>query len=350
MLNLIGRLGKWLWVVLAVLIIVVWRIFVVLNKTTKVESAKVMQGDIIEAVSTSGSVNADKYSSLSFQTPGKVVYVGVTSGETIQKGQKIAQLDTIALNAAYEDALNNYRKYEATAQNILDQVKDHSADETFSQKDTRTTAEVNRDNAYNDLQTARNNLANATIFAPFSGVMDTVSPAAAGVNVGLGAANYTIVDPSSVYFDAEVEETDLPNISVGQKVNVKLDAYPDNVISGNVESIGIVAFTSSTGGNAYHVRISLPENVNEKFRVGMGGDADIIYSTRTNVLKVPSSAVTSDVNSYVWVVQDGRAKKVQVDIGGSSVDEIEIKSGLSVGQEIINNPPSTIAEGQKVSF
>jgi len=92
-----------------------------------------------------------------------------------------------------------------------------------------------------------------------------------------GAANLHNCNPDSVYFDAEVEETDLPHVAVGQKVNIKLDAYPDEDFQGLVSTIGVVALYTSTGGNAYHIRISLPKNDNLKFRVGMQGDVEYYF-------------------------------------------------------------------------
>lgn len=348
--NLKSKLGRWFWVVLAAIAVIVWRIIVSSGGAVKVESAKVSRGNLVEAISTSGTVKADEYSNLTFQSGGLVSWVGVKSGDKVVKGQAIAQLDTVSLNAAYQDAINTYRKYQATAENILDQVKNHSSDETFSQKDTRTTAEVNRDNAYNDMISARKALNNAIIYAPFDGVVDTVSPSSPGVNVILGSASYILVNPDSVYFDAEVEETDLPNIKTGQDVNIKLDAYPDESFRGTVTNIGVVAFTSSTGGNSYHVRISMPGNTDLKFKVGMGGDVDIVYNTISDTLKVPSSAVVLDTNNFVWLIDGGRAKKIQVEVGGASLDETEIKSGLTEGETIISQPPSNLKEGQKVGI
>lgn len=309
-----------------------------------------MGGDLVQSVSTSGTVKTDQYAALTFQSGGLVAWVGVKAGDVVKKGQGIAQLDAISLNAAYQQALNNYRNYQAIAENVLDQVKDHAMDETFAQKATRTTAEVNRDNAYNAVLAARDNLKNAIIYAPFSGIIDSVSPASPGINVLPGAANYTIVNPTTVYFDAEVEETDLPNVKVGQTVNIKLDAYPNNLYQGKVEVIGMVAFTSRTGGNAYHIRISLPDNVDQKFKVGMGGDTDIVLNTITKVFKVPSSAVVTDGSDYVWIVENGRAKKVKVEIGASNIDETEIKSGLTEGQTVISQPSALLKEGSRVQF
>jgi RND family efflux transporter MFP subunit len=197
---------------------------------------------------------------------------------------------------------------------------------------------------------AQDNLANAVITAPFSGIMDTVSPSSPGMQVLAGSANYTIVNPDTVYFDAEVEETDLPNIAIGQKVDITIDAYSDQNFQGEVATIGLVAFTSSTGGNAYHVRISLPKNENLRFRVGMQGDSDIVFNTIPTVLKISSSALASDGDkNYVWIIENGKSKKVIVEIGSESTDETEIKSGLTDGQEVIDNPPSNFKEGTKIT-
>lgn len=343
-------MSKRFWIILAIAAVVIWRIVATSNKSLKVEVSKVVGGDLVQSVSTSGTVKTDQYAALTFQSGGLVAWVGVKAGDVVKKGQGIAQLDAISLNAAYQQALNNYRNYQAIAENVLDQVKDHAMDETFAQKATRTTAEVNRDNAYNAVLAARDNLKNAIIYAPFSGIIDSVSPASPGINVLPGAANYTIVNPTTVYFDAEVEETDLPNVKVGQTVNIKLDAYPNNLYQGKVEVIGMVAFTSRTGGNAYHIRISLPDNVDQKFKVGMGGDTDIVLNTITKVFKVPSSAVVTDGSDYVWIVENGRAKKVKVEIGASNIDETEIKSGLTEGQTVISQPSALLKEGSRVQI
>lgn len=349
--NFKAKLGKWFWVIIVIATLTTWRVIAANNKSIKVESAKVTHGDVVETVSTSGTVKADRYVQLTFPSSGKIVSVGVTSGEKVGKGQFIAQIDTVALNAAYQNALNTYRGTQAAVDLEHDNDKNYGASETFSQKNTRTAAEVANDNAYNNVLAAQENLKNAAIFAPFSGVIDTVNPSAPGIQVMAGAANYTIVDPSSVYFDAEVEETDLPQVSVGQKVNIKLDAYSNETLQGEVSVIGLVAFTSSTGGNAYHIRITFPDNSAQKFRVGMQGDADIIFGTVPNITKVLSSSIfTEGEKSYVWVIQSGKIRKVEVIVGANSSEETQIKSGLSVDQIVVDNPASNLKEGEKVSI
>lgn len=353
-LNLINdfrqKLGWWFWIIVAVLAIVAWRVIASSNNSVKVETAKTSVGDLVQSVATSGTVKADQYSQLTFPSGGKIASIYVKVGDTVKKGAWIASLDTIPLNAAYQQALNNRRNTQANVDNVHDQLKNNDSAETFAQKATRTAAEVANDNAWDALQATADNLRNANLIAPFAGVIDTAIPGSPGIQVLPGAANYTIVNPASVYFDAEVEETDLPNIKVGQNVNLKLDAYPDATYSGLVNTIGMVAFTSSTGGNAYHVRISLPDNSDQNFKVGMGGDVEIVFNTIPQVLKVPSGAVTVDSTDYVWLVKNGVVKKVTVEIGATNADETEITSGLSEGDTVINNPPATLKDGQKVSI
>ena len=345
-----SKLGKWFWVILIIIGLIVWGIVASSNKSLKVETTQVGKGSLVLSISTSGEVKADEYSALTFPSGGKISKVSVKSGDRVKKGQFIASLDLVPFSVAYQQALNNYRSYQAAAENAVDSVKNHSADETYAQKATRTAAEVARDNAYDSVRAAQNSLSNAVLYAPFEGIIDTAIPSSPGINVMPGAANYTLVNPDTVYFDAEVTELDLPNLDVAQTVKIKLDAYPDQDFEGKVESIGMVAFVSSTGGNAYHVRVSLPANDEQKIKVGMGGDVEIIYDTIYEALKVPAFAVVSEPTSYVWIIERGRAKKVNVEIGASSIEETEIKSGLSEGQIVISQPPANLKEGQRVQF
>lgn len=347
-----NKLGKKFWIILAVIIFFVgYRMYSAQKNLPKYDAIEVTSGDLLETLSTTGRVKADEYATLGFQTGGRVKWVGVKKGDVVKKGQAIAQLDTIILNAAYQQALNNYRNYQAAAASALDSVKDHSGDETFAQKATRTAAEVARDNAYDAMLAAEQNLKFATIYSPFVGIVAEASPTFAGANVAIGGATYIVVNPKTTYFESEISETDLPKVKIGQKTKIQLDAYPDMEIEGSIQNIGILAYTSSTGGNAYSIRINLPENIDQKFKVGMEGDVKIILETITNVLKIPTTAIVNEEEiNYVWTFENGRVKKKQIEIGGNSDDETQVKSGLSTGTKVIVEPSNKFKDGQKVKI
>ncbi|MFI5241291.1 MAG: efflux RND transporter periplasmic adaptor subunit [Microgenomates group bacterium] len=350
--NTKNRLGKKFWIILAVIILlIVLRMRSAASKITTYDSSTVSKGELLETISTTGRVKADEYANLTFQSGGRLSFVSVKKGDTVYRGQALAGLDTVILNASYQQALNNYRNYQAAAQSTLDTLKDHSGDETYAQKATRTAAEVARDNAYDAVKAAEQNLRYSIIFSPFKGIIAEATPTFAGANVTPVTASYVVVNPETTYFDSEIEETDLPKVKVGQKVKIKLDAYPEEVIEGKIDNIGIVAFTSSTGGNAYSLRINLPKNKDFKYKVGMEGDVDIILETISDVLKVPTGAlVNEEEKNYVWVYNDGKVKRKEVTIGGNSNEETEIKSGVDQGETIISEPSNKFKDGQKVKI
>lgn len=340
---------KLFWVIIVIAAILLVRPLFFKSEKIDYQTAIATKGDLVETLSTTGTIKADEFANLSFQGGGRLAFVNVKKGDVVKKGQAIAGLDTVVLNAAYQQALNNYRNYQAAAESALDSVKDNAGKETYSQKATRTAAEVARDNAYDSVKAAQANLQYATIFAPFAGIMAEVTPSFAGANVTPASVSYILVNPDTVYFDSEISETDLPKIKIGQKVNIKLDAYNDEIIEGKVDNIGIVAFTSSTGGNAYSLRINLPKNIDQKYKVGMGGDVEIILATFNNTVKVPTQAlVYENEKNYIWIKENNRLKKIEVVIGISSDNETEIKSGISDGDVFMSEPLVSFKEGQKI--
>lgn len=315
-----------------------------------VETASVVRGDIVESVSASGEVDAKEKADLTFQGSGKLIWVGVKEGDTVKKYQAIAKLDTILLNATYQQAINSYASLNAAAQKAEDDVKNHSTDETFAQKSTRVAAQVARDNAYDAMKAAEQSLKFATITAPFSGVVTSANPAFAGSNVTPLNAVYSIVNPETFYFSTEVGEIEVSKVQVGQKVTLILDAYPEENFESVVESVGISSVVTSTGGTGYKVKIALPKREGINFRLGMNGDAEIIINMFKDVLSVPSdSVIEEDSGNYVWVAEGKSVRKVKVELGASSLDRYEIKEGLEEGDTVLVRPPTSLKNGSKIS-
>ena len=135
------------------------------NLNVKVDTIK--KGNVKEELILSGEISAENYAKLSFETSGRIVYVGVKEGDKVYKGKLISKLDTTVLNSSYQVALSNLRIYDATVENIHDQLKDHKNDETYAQKDLRTMAEANKDKAYEAVISAKRSLDGASLIAPF---------------------------------------------------------------------------------------------------------------------------------------------------------------------------------------
>lgn len=314
-----------------------------------VETAKVTKGDIVEFISASGEVTARELANMSFPTSGKVVYLGVAEGDTVTKYQSLTSLDKTVLDTAYQQALNMTRKYGATVDNIHDQLKNKDTTETYAERDTRTSAEATNDYYYNALRAAEYNLKNANLVAPFAGIVtNLLSGLSVGANVTGGVTVMTIVNPQSVYFMAEVTEAEIYEVHEGMKVKLILDAYPDSDFEGTVEAVSFGNYTSSTGGNVYKVQVSLPNNTDFKFRLGMKGNAQIILREHSDLVKVSVDTLIENSETYVWLLQGNKAQKKVIKIGVSSGEETEVVNGLQVDNVVIKTPPINIKDGSRV--
>ena len=133
---------------------------------------------------------------------------------------------------------------------------------------------------------------------------------------------------------AQVDETDIGHISVGQKASVVLDAYPDQAITGRVEQI---AYESQTINNVtvYNINV-LPESVPVFFRSGMSATINFMMDERNNVLVLPLTAVKKKGGrSYIFQRPNGKVKATQVQTGLENDDKAEIVSGLAEGEQVV---------------
>ncbi|KKR55647.1 MAG: Efflux transporter, RND family, MFP subunit [Candidatus Woesebacteria bacterium GW2011_GWF1_40_24] len=179
------KMGKWFWVLAAVPLLAILAFILTRGNKPSGISVVVQKGPVVEELVLSGQVKAVRHAILYFPTSGKISWVGVKEGDKVNRGQGLVSLDKTILNSAYQQALNTYRNYQASAENVLDSVKDHSGDETYSQKAVRTSAEVARDNAYDAVTASLYNLRNATIAAPFSGVVTSLPNPNPGIKTSL---------------------------------------------------------------------------------------------------------------------------------------------------------------------
>ena len=167
----------------------------------EVETVKVESGSLVESISASGKVSADKAVNLAFPTSGKIAWLGVKEGDMVVKGQALASLDKTVLNSTFQKESSDLRDAQATLLRVHDDVKDHDDDETFTQKETRTAAEVANDKAYEDYLTAQYNLNNATLISPFAGIVTSfASGLSKGVNVLATVSVFSVVNPDTIYF------------------------------------------------------------------------------------------------------------------------------------------------------
>lgn len=304
------------------------------KSATPIEYTQVKRGDVRSTVTASGTLVGKAEAELKFKIGGKLAYLAVKQGDKVQAGELIANLDAQELNIALQQANNTLRDKQAAVDKILDDVKDSDSDETFSEKQQRTSAEVARDNAFDNVKAAKRDFQDAVIYSPIAGTVIKAEKVA-GQTVSGADVIADIVDESDYYFDAEVDESDIGKVKEGQQVDVSLNSYPDQIFKGSVEQVKPIIETTSSGATVVIVRVNIGKpNIN--FVHGLNGQAAITYQESQNTLFIPVEALKDD---NTVVVQDGDTYKfISVTPGIRSDTEVEIKEGLSDNQTIVQNP------------
>jgi len=197
--------------------------------------------------------------------------------------------------------------------------------------------------AYNNLQIASINFENYTIKAPAGGTVillnakegDTVSP---GMNLAI------IGNTGSFLAEGFADEIDAVNIKTGQPVTMTFDSFQNVELQGKVKYVAMTKTTAPQGVSAYKVDIQIPETDDLSLKSGLGVNFDILTSRKENVIAVPiESILNENGKNYVDLVQeDGKTKRIEVQIGVSSNTYTEITSGLTEGQKILAVPSGSV--------
>lgn len=309
--------------------------------TEKYKTAKVKKQNLLQTISTSGKVQAENQVTLKFQTSGKLAWVGVKEGDDVKQWQAIASLDKQELKKKLKKELNDYMNerwdfeqgretYEVTTDD-LDRYTLTNEIRRILEK-----AQFDLNNTVIDVEIADLTEKLATIVSPIDGIVTKIESPIAGVNITPATAEFTVADPSTMKFVANVDESDIGEIRIGQKVITSLDAYSEEEFEGKVGKIAFASITTSGGGTAFPVEILLSENINQKFKVGMNGDAEIILASREEVLTVPLKAIKRKKGkTYVQIIEEKKTKEIEVEIGIEDETKAEITKGLSEDQVVI---------------
>lgn len=184
-----------------------------------------------------------------------------------------------------------------------------------------------------------------TITSPISGTVVKID-AKVDQTIGPGAPVLTVADMNPTYVNANVDETDISKVEVGQAVKISLDSYPNAKVAGEVSEIGLLATVTQTGGTAFPVKIKVTAAEGVTLRVGMSADTDIVLARYPNVTVVPVESVTTrDGKDVVFLINNSQVKMKQVKLGLLSEDHYEIKEGLIVGDKVATKGISKLMDG-----
>jgi HlyD family secretion protein len=406
--------------------------------TVTVETIK--SRDLEAIVSASGKIQPKRLVNMSADTSGRVVNLAVNEGDRVTKGQFLLQIDpkslrtrvdsgTASLQAA-ESSLDQQRQAVETARVQLDQAQRNlerqrnlwsqqlttrealekadsdvkAAESTLREREKLVNAQsarIGQEQA--TLESARYDLSKVRIESPIDGIVTRRNiqegeTAVIGTMNNAGTVLLTLADMSIIQAEVEVDETNIPNVSIGQPAKISVDALPDRTFKGHVSEIGNspiqasgsgTASTSTTQATNFKVVVMLDEPIPD-VRPGFTCTADITTARRSNVTSVPIPAVAvrelvydangtivkppketkkrkpTDPPPPVPELEPGQTRKevegvfvrrgtvaefVPIKLGISGDKFFEVLDGLEPGDEVVTGPYNsvrTLADGDEV--
>jgi HlyD family secretion protein len=420
-------------VMLAVAVaLVVVNLYYQRNNDVEITTETVQKRDLEAIVSASGKIQPKLSVDISANTMGQVTRVAVNEGDRVTKGQFLLQIDARTLQAAVQRSeaavlgarsgleaahvavetgqanLERARrdlkrqqdlwKDELTTREALERaendVKVRETELKARQQEVATRVQqINQESA--NLETNRYELTKVRLESPIDGLVtrrniDEGETVVVGTMNNQGTVLMTVADMSVIQAEVEVDETDVPSVSIGQIAKVTVDAVPDRTFKGHVTEIGnspiqTTGNQSTTARQAtnFKVVVVLDEPIPAGIRPGSSCTADITTAVRPKVLSVPIQSVTVRELIYdeagkivrepptrrrrrptsgtvsaeelpqgqtrketegVFAFRSGKAEFVPVKVGIAGEKFFEVVSGLQQGDQVITGPYASVRQ------
>jgi HlyD family secretion protein len=334
---------------------------------------------------------------ISAHVVAKIEKLYIEEGDWVEKGKPLLQLEQQAFlaerdqwSAQVRSAQTSIQQAEvnlADARNKLVRAKKLTGEGIGTQEQleaaelAEASARLRLSESRESVQQARANLVKAqddltktTMYSPLTGkVIALNAEEGEGVVPGtmnnIGSEIATIADMSEILAYVNVDETEIVNVQVGQTATVKVDAIPDLHYEGKVVEVGSSGFTRAAQPDVKFFKVKiLLDKADETLRAGMSVRAEIHTAAHPKALAVPIQAVLErafdakqtgkngearpaapaagegEDAKVVFVVENGKVRKVTVTTGISDDTHVEIVSGLKGGEKVVTGPYRTLRD------
>ena len=354
----------------AVLLVPLW---LARAPVSEVRVAEVRRAPLVIEVATNGLVEPIDDFEVRARLDGRITEIRA-AGTQVRQGDALLRIDPAPVAAALKSA----RSQQLEAQESLRAARDHLSriERTFalddklhnesalaSERFVESQATLNEARArvafleqevplrveslelkIHDLE---DQLGGTEVLAPSAG---TVYRAQADVGevVRRGQLILAVADLERLQIRMNVDQVDLGKVRPGNPVKVFANAFPEETWHG--ETTEVVPRVEMRDNRAVSEAVAEIEPPARGLVPGMNVDVDIVVGTRSDVLQVPSEAIfAAGQGPFVYRVVDDRVEARSVDLGLSSFSAVEVRAGLTAGDEVVLGPASSLADGMRVA-
>ena len=375
----------------------------------EVDAQAVEVRDLVAAVNASGWIRPNRRVDVQSDIMGRIIELNVEEGEAVERNEVLLRIDPTAYEAAVERAEAALSEAQARAaqaranflqaQRNAERMRQLAAVDTAlvsrqQLEDAETQFEIQRElleaaqfgiaQARAAVSEAQDRLAKTIIRAPMDGTITRLEveegeTAIVGTMNNSGSLLLTVADLSIMEAVVRVDETDVPEIALGDSTEITIDAFPRQRFTGRVTEIShssvrppeqLTGTTGAGGGQAVDfevvIRLDAPP---PGLRPDLSATADIVTDRRSGVLSIPIIALTvrerGDIEALpqedpaaraaaeaatggnddlegVFLVREGKAQFVPVQVGIAGPEHFEVLGGVKAGDSIVAGPYEAI--------
>ncbi len=292
------------------------------------------RGPAVDAIYATGTVEPTVMLPIAPRVSGRLLKLDVDEGSSVRKGQVLARLDDSDLTSTVDELRARERYARSQYERMSDLV--HRGFMAKAELD-RTRADL--DAAVASVRRAETQRDFMALTTPADGLIIR-RDGEIGQFIPAGQAVFYLSCCAPLRVTAEVDEEDISRVHIGQKVVLRADALPGEILDGQVSEI---TPKGDPVARSYRVRVALADP--SRVKIGMTVDANLIVAVRDNALLIPAAAVQGNA---VWVVEDGRLHRRKVRVGVSGAGRTEIVDGLGPDARVVDSPSADLQEGRRV--
>ena len=371
-----GRYIKWgVFLVLVVAAVYAWRTVPFEQYAPwlmpEVETATVQR---LTAEQASAVLNATGYTyarvraAVGAKITGRITELYVDEGDAVAAGDLIAVLDSLDLQATVRRAeaaliesmarLADAVREEGRQRRVVEAGVAPSADHDAAIT-TLQVAKAQVGTARANLDSVRAQLEYTVIRSPVDGVViertvevgEMVAPGGFTSQQSTGAL-VRIADPTSLEVEADINESYIARIELGQPASIRVDAVPDHEYSGSLRQI---VPTADRQRAVVQVKVTI-DDWDDRLVPDMSctvtflqeGTDQAALEAAPKILIPVTAVLTEGGRSYAWVVRDGTLARLAIELGLEQDNEFEVLSGLSGGETVVQRPSAELVDGMRV--
>ncbi len=254
----------------------------------------------------------------------------------------LSETEMNQIQLSYDSAEVAYNQAEQNYDLVANQMP---AENQRKAEDAYNSAVAQKASIEAQIKSAQKTISDATVTAPISGVITTKN-IVSGTVLSQASPAYVITDMSKVKIEVAVTQQVINTLSVGQQVDVVLSAISQEPFKATITTINPVANVQGT----YDVQVEL-NNSDGVLKVGMLAEVSFTKESAENTIVLPRSCVIEKDNEiYVYIEENGKAKKVLVTTGIDTGENIQITSGLEEGMNVVTRGQTYLNDGDAVQI